>query len=60
MRRITPKEAENLRFICGRAPDLSMSEAEADRLELAIEPVYFDDADGWRMYFEAACPVHFN
>ena len=53
MKRITPREADALRFICARAPDGSMSEAEADLLEEALEPVYFDDADGWRVYFEA-------
>ena len=53
MRRITPREADTLRFICARAPDGSISEVEADRLDEALEPVYFDDADGWRVYFEA-------
>lgn len=53
MKRITPREADTLRFICARAPDGSMSEAEADRLDEALEPVYFDD-DGWRVYFDAA------
>ena len=53
MRRLPQAEAEALPFIVARAPDGSMGEREADLLEEAIDPVYFDDSDGWRLFFEA-------
>jgi hypothetical protein len=52
MRKINQAEAEALPFIAARAPDGSMGEREADHLDQAIDPVYFDD-DGWRMFFDA-------
>ena len=53
MRKLPQAEAKALPFIVARAPDGSMGEREADLLDEAIDPVYFDDSDGWRLFFEA-------
>lgn len=53
MRRVPQAEAEALPFIGARAPDGSLPGEVDYWLEKALDPVYFDDSDGWRFYFEA-------
>ena len=56
MERITPAQAESLPFIGCRTPDGYLGEI-ADHLDRAIAPVFYDDPDGFRWYFESAQEV---
>ena len=53
MERITPAQAETLRYLGSENPDGSIWESVLDSIDRAIAPVYMVE-DGCKHYFESA------
>jgi len=53
MERITPAQAEPLRYLGSENPDGTIWESVSDSIDRAIAPVYMIE-DGCRHYFESA------